>query len=162
MGSILLSLFMALSIATSDYENVIEAREVKNTTIRQDLNVVKLAETEKVDKRVIKDESKEEDDWMTFTLTAYTNGPESTGKRPGDKGYAITASGKKTVEGRTIAADPRVLPMGTKVYIEGIGERVVEDTGSAIKGHKIDVFIDDLDQAIEFGRRKNIRVKIIE
>ena len=55
--------------------------------------------------------------------------------------------------------DPRVLPMGTKVYIEGVGERIVEDTGSAIKGHKIDVFIEDLDQALEFGRKSNIRVK---
>ncbi|MCM3257041.1 3D domain-containing protein [Paenibacillus lautus] len=162
MGSILLSLFMVLNLATVDYENAIEAREAKNTIIRQDLNIVKLAETEKVEKQVIKRESKEEDVWMTFTLTAYTNGPESTGKRPGNKGYAITASGKRTVEGRTIAADPRVLPMGTKVYIEGVGQRVVEDTGSAIKGQKIDVFIDDLDRALEFGRKKNVRVKIIE
>lgn len=115
---------------------------------------------------IIKEEDKtntrQEEEWMYFTLTAYTNGPESTGKRPGDKGYAITASGKRTSEGRTIAADPRVLPMGTKVYIEGVGERIVEDTGSAIKGHKIDVFIEDLDQALEFGRKSNIRVKIIE
>lgn len=53
----------------------------------------------------------------------------------------MTASGVRAVEGTTIAADPRKLPLGTRVYIEGIGERVVQDVGGAIKGNKIDIFV---------------------
>lgn len=52
-----------------------------------------------------------------------------------------TASGSTATEGITIAADTRVLPLGTKVYIEGVGERIVQDVGGAIKGNKIDIFV---------------------
>lgn len=90
----------------------------------------------------------------TFTVTAYTAGPESTGKRPGDPAYGITASGAEVEEGRTIAADWKVLPPGTRVYIEDVGERVVEDKGGAIKGQKIDLYIADLDEALEWGRQE--------
>ena len=45
-------------------------------------------------------------------------------------------------DGRTIAVDPSIIPLGTRVYIEGIGERVAEDTGSEIKGNDIDLFRD--------------------
>lgn len=161
MGSILLSLLMALSIASGNYDDVIKAREAKDTTIRQDLKVTKLdkPKNEKVEATPV---AKHDEEWMYFTLTAFTNGPESTGKRPGDKGYGVTASGKRTREGRTIAADPRVLPLGTKVYIEGVGTRIVEDTGGAIKGQKIDVFIEDLGEALEFGKKRGVKVKIIE
>lgn len=93
-----------------------------------------------------------------FTLTAYTAGPESTGKRPGDPGYGITASGAKVKPGVTIAADPRIIPMGSTVYIEGIGTRVVQDTGSAIKGHRIDIYIPDLSEARQFGVKKDVKV----
>ncbi|EIW19940.1 MULTISPECIES: 3D domain-containing protein [Pelosinus] len=77
-----------------------------------------------------------------FKVTAYANGIEDTGKQPGDPGYGITASGRPTVEGRTIAADWDVLPPGTRVYIEGVGYRIVDDRGGAIVGQKIDLYID--------------------
>ena len=41
---------------------------------------------------------------------------------------------------KVIAVDPSVIPLGTKVYVEGYGYAVAADTGGAIKGHKIDVF----------------------
>lgn len=50
----------------------------------------------------------------------------------------ITASGTKAEVGRTCAA-PKNLPFGTRVYIEGVGYRTVEDRGGAIRGNKIDV-----------------------
>ena len=96
-----------------------------------------------------------------FTLTAYTAGPESTGKRPGDPAYGITASGAKVQPGVTIAADPNVIPMGSTVYIEGIGTRVVQDTGGAIKGNRIDVYIPDLSEARQFGVKKGVKVYVL-
>ncbi|MFC6335146.1 ubiquitin-like domain-containing protein [Paenibacillus septentrionalis] len=95
------------------------------------------------------------------TLTAYTAGPESTGKDVGDKGYGITASGTKVEEGRTIAVDTSVIPMGWWVYIEGVGLRRAEDKGGAIKGNKIDVYFDSVNVATKFGRKKGVTVYVI-
>lgn len=53
----------------------------------------------------------------------------------------ITASGKKPQVNHTIAVDPRVIPLGSKVYIEGMGTYYAEDTGGAIKGNILDVFV---------------------
>jgi 3D (Asp-Asp-Asp) domain-containing protein len=64
----------------------------------------------------------------------------------------ITASGEMAVEGVTIAADWDVLPMGKAIEIEGIGVRVVQDTGGAIKGNRLDLFMDDHAAALDFGR----------
>lgn len=96
------------------------------------------------------------------TLTAYTAGYESTGKTPSHPAYGITASGAKVKENHTIAVDPDVIPLGTLVYIEGLGIRKAEDTGSAIKGHKIDVYIPDLEEALEFGVKKNVKVYVLD
>ncbi|MDI3327584.1 MAG: 3D domain-containing protein [Alicyclobacillaceae bacterium] len=96
------------------------------------------------------------------TLTAYTAGPESTGKSPGDPGYGITSSGKVATDGRTVAVDPNVIPIGTKLYIEGIGYRVAEDTGGAIRGFRIDVYMNDLAKARQFGVKRDVPVYIVE
>lgn len=95
-------------------------------------------------------------------LTAYTAGYESTGKHPGDPGYGITASGKVVRDHQTIAVDPSVIPLGTKVYIEGIGVRVAEDTGGAIVGNRIDVYMSDLPTAIQFGYKKHVNVYVLD
>lgn len=63
----------------------------------------------------------------------------------------VTASGTIATEGRTIAAD---LPFGTKLYIDGVGERIVEDRGGGIGTGKIDIFMSDHNSALQFGVRK--------
>ncbi|WP_228551210.1 3D domain-containing protein [Paenibacillus sp. B01] len=95
------------------------------------------------------------------TLTAYTAGFASTGKSKGDPGYGITASGAKVSEGRTIAVDPDVIPMGWWVYIEGIGFRRAEDTGGAINGKKIDVFYESESYVKKFGKKRGYTVYVL-
>lgn len=96
---------------------------------------------------------------VEFEITAYTAGYESTQKKKGDKGYGITASGTYVKEGRTIACPPS-LEFGTKLNIEGIGLRVCEDRGGAIKEGHLDLYMDSLSAAIEFGR-KTLSVEIL-
>lgn len=79
------------------------------------------------------------------SMTAYSSEEPGIGTR--------TASGTRVTEGRTIAVDPSVIPIGWWVYIEGLGFRRAEDTGGAIKGHKIDVYYDSLSHARSFGRK---------
>jgi 3D (Asp-Asp-Asp) domain-containing protein len=83
--------------------------------------------------------------WMNFVATYYDANYQSTGKRPGDRGYGITASGKKVTAGRTIAVDPRIIPLGTWVLVKypngKIEKRRADDTGGAIKGNKIDIYV---------------------
>ncbi|GAB7387229.1 3D domain-containing protein [Bacillaceae bacterium] len=83
------------------------------------------------------------------TLTAYS--AESAGKNPNDPGYGITATGVKAEEGRTIAVDPNVIPLGWWVYIDGYGYRRAEDTGGAVNGKKIDVYFENNRNARRFG-----------
>ncbi|CAM4402393.1 G5 domain-containing protein [Paenibacillus alkaliterrae] len=96
-----------------------------------------------------------------FTLTAYSAGVASTGKDEDHPQYGITASGTRVQEGRTIAVDPKVIPIGWWVYIEGIGFRRAEDKGSAIKGNKIDVYFDSSRTATKFGRKKGFTVYVL-
>lgn len=65
-------------------------------------------------------------------------------------GDGITASGTQATEGRTIAADPDVLPMGSVVIIDG-HTYTVEDVGGAIKGNRIDIFMNSHEEAIKAG-----------
>jgi 3D (Asp-Asp-Asp) domain-containing protein/peptidoglycan hydrolase CwlO-like protein len=72
-------------------------------------------------------------------------------------GHTITALGLKPVrdpEGlSTIAVDPAVIPLGTKVYIPGYGYAIASDTGGAIKGYKIDIFLNSESECYNWGRR---------
>ncbi len=71
---------------------------------------------------------------------------------------AYTATGNRTATGTwpkvgTIAVDPNYIPLGSKVYIEGYGFATAEDTGGAIKGYIIDLYMDTYDECINWGRR---------
>ncbi len=102
---------------------------------------------------------------ITCNASAYDLSYESCGKRPGDPYYGITASGMAAARG-VIAVDPRVIPMGSKLYIESTdsypdyGFAVAGDKGGAIKGNRVDLFMDSRSEALRFGRRK-VKVYIL-
>jgi 3D (Asp-Asp-Asp) domain-containing protein/LysM repeat protein len=92
---------------------------------------------------------------ITVKATAYT--ASCTGCS------GITATGiniKANPNEKVIAVDPSVIPLGSKVYVEGFGEATAEDTGGAIKGNRIDVFIPSEQGAVKFGV-KQLKVKIL-
>jgi len=90
---------------------------------------------------------------LTMNATAYTCDFASTGKRPGDKGFGICATGM-TAQYGVVAVDPKVIPLHTKLYIEGYGFAIAGDTGGAVKGNVIDLYLDTTAEAINFGRQK--------
>ncbi|WP_342528130.1 LysM peptidoglycan-binding domain-containing protein [Chryseomicrobium sp. FSL W7-1435] len=62
---------------------------------------------------------------------------------------------------KVIAVDPKVIPLGSRVWVEGYGEAIAGDTGGAIKGNKIDVFIPNQQDALNWGR-KTVTIKILK
>lgn len=75
----------------------------------------------------------------------------------------ITATGfnlKANPGAKVIAVDPRVIPLGTKVHVEGYGTAIAADTGGAIKGNKIDVFFASKSAAYAWGR-KSVKITIL-
>ncbi len=102
---------------------------------------------------------------LDLKATAYTASFADTGKHPGSPGFGITRTGIRAREG-VIAVDPRIIPLGTKVYVEvpgsapDYGFAIAADIGSAIKGKLIDLYFDTTLQAKNWGRR-NVRVYIL-
>lgn len=80
-------------------------------------------------------------------------------------GHGTTALGLKPVRNpnglSTIAVDPNVIPLGTKVYVSGYGLAIAADTGGAIKGNIIDVFLNSYEECYSWGRRQ-VTVQILE
>ncbi|MDN5371357.1 MAG: hypothetical protein PWR19_403 [Carnobacterium sp.] len=81
---------------------------------------------------------------ITVVATAYSrNQPSLTN---------ITATGIDLRENsQVIAVDPNVIPLGSKVYVEGYGEAIAGDTGSAIIGNRIDLHMESMDQSFAWG-----------
>ncbi|TCN24937.1 LysM peptidoglycan-binding and 3D domain-containing protein [Mesobacillus foraminis] len=93
---------------------------------------------------------------ITVSATAYTADCKGCS--------GTTATGvdlKANPNQKVIAVDPSVIPLGTKVHVQGYGYATASDTGGAIKGNKIDVFIPNQSDAIEWGR-KQVKVTIID
>jgi 3D (Asp-Asp-Asp) domain-containing protein len=85
---------------------------------------------------------------MICLVTGYCRCSTCCGKTDG-----ITASGHPARAEHTVAVDPRYVPLGTRLRLEGLGERVAEDTGGSIRGRRLDVFFPTHQQAQAFGRR---------
>lgn len=107
----------------------------------------------KTPSRATSDEVKTE---FMATATAYTANCNGCS--------GITKTGidlKKNAQLKVIAVDPEVIPLGTKVHVEGYGYAIAGDIGSAIKGNKIDVFIPTTKEAYNWGR-KSVKVKVLQ
>ena len=93
---------------------------------------------------------------MTVTATAYTAYCEGCS--------GITASGidlRSNPNKKVIAVDPSIIPLGTRVWVEGYGEAVAGDIGSSIKGNRIDVFMENEQDALNWGR-KTVTIKVLD
>lgn len=83
----------------------------------------------------------------------------------GSNGNHTTATGNPTVYNpfgwSTIAVDPNVIPLNTKIYVEGYGFGIAHDTGGLIKGNIIDVFMPNKSLTYKWGRKKNVKIYIL-
>lgn len=100
---------------------------------------------------------------VRVVATGYYAGVESTGKDPTHSAYGITYSGVKVRRGEysTIAADLRVFPLGTILYIPGYGYGVVADKGSAIRGNKIDLYFRTKQDVFNQWGKKTVDVFVL-
>ena len=120
--------------------------ETKEEVKIEEKNIV---ETKKVPKNSNLPEGK-----FIINASAYTASADECGKSDG-----VTASGKKVKENETIAC-PKSFAFGTKVNIEGYGTYICQDRGGAIKGNKIDIYMETKAEAFAFGRR-NLVAEIV-
>jgi len=169
MKKVVLSFMLAVSVFL--YNDTASIREVKSENIVNDdviadnMNVqIESQENNKEEAAIKGNEEKSKinknDNMKTFIVTAYTAGYESTGKTKYDPTYGITASGEKVEEGITIAC-PKSMEFGTQVYIPFFNNTFIcTDRGGAIKEGRLDVYMENLNDALEFGKRE-LEVKIL-
>lgn len=94
---------------------------------------------------------------LIMEATAYSSDPADT-----LGGGIMTATGQNLLENpMAVAVDPTVIPLGTRLYVEGYGEAIASDTGGAIKGNIIDVHFSTYAQCIAWGRR-TVNVTILD
>lgn len=107
-------------------------------------------------KAPVKEQKPAEDSSRTLTMvaTAYTADCK------GCSGITATGIDVRNSTPNIIAVDPSVIPLGSKVWVEGYGTAIAGDTGGAIKGNKIDLLVADYNTAINYGRQ-TVTVKIL-
>ncbi len=94
---------------------------------------------------------------LTMVATAYS--PNCSGC----SGYSATGINlKQKPTPKVISVDPNVIPLGTRVWVEGYGEAIAADTGGAIKGNRIDVLVGSEAYAKNNWGRKTVKVKILD
>ncbi|MGH0597529.1 cell wall-binding protein EntB [Bacillus mycoides] len=127
-----------------------QAREIEKAKAKE---ATKTQEVSKNNKQSAKRE-------LTVVATAYTADPSENGTYGGRvltaMGHDLTANPNM----RIIAVDPKVIPLGSKVWVEGYGEAIAGDTGSAIKGNRIDVLMGSKSKAMNWGRQ-TVKVKVL-
>lgn len=101
---------------------------------------------------------------QTVVATGYTAGYESTGKSKNHPEYGITYSGVKVKRDlySTIAADLKVFPIGTILFIPGYGYGVVADKGGAIKGNELDLYYETVHDVYQLWGKRTLDVYVVE
>jgi uncharacterized protein YabE (DUF348 family) len=102
------------------------------------------------------------------TITAVSRGNQLLNFREARymEASAYTYTGNRTATGRNpevgmVAVDPQVIPMGSRMYIEGYGFARAADTGGSIKGNRLDIFLEDRSQCLNWGRR-TVKVYLLD
>jgi len=138
--------------------------EVAVEVVEEDVEVIKeqTQETQEVqdeqvdlDCEIVEDNTKiKNNKHIIMEATAYTKSVEEGTQR------GITRSGTEVSRG-TVAVDPRAIPLGTRLYVDGYGDAIALDTGGAIKGNRIDLYMETKKEAFEWGRRQ-VKVWILK
>lgn len=146
-----------------------------NQAIRQsnelaDSAIAELNELKKQNEQIITEDDtavQEPDEIFEAKVTAYCSCPKCCGiwskdhpSRQGTDYEQYTTSGTVPTAGRTIAVDPDIIPLGSKVVLNG-HEYVAEDTGSGVKGNHIDIYFDSHEAALDWGVR-TMEVQVFE
>ncbi|ARJ25142.1 enterotoxin [Bacillus mycoides] len=131
-----------------------KAREIEKA--KEEAKAKEATKTQEVSKNNTQSAKRE----LTVVATAYTADPSENGTYGGRvltaMGHDLTANPNM----RIIAVDPKVIPLGSKVWVEGYGEAIAGDTGSAIKGNRIDVLMGSKSKAMNWGRQ-TVKVKVL-
>ena len=125
-----------------------EAAEISTHTV--DIHSYEIYDKTATNDDIFFEEEKEDENivWYEFEATAYCSCERCCGKSDG-----ITASGAPALENVTVAMDSSI-PFFTHIYIEGMGERIVQDRGGAINENKIDIYFDSHEDALNFGKQQ--------
>lgn len=144
LTSLLSGMIFSLAFEVRDINRIIENIETRIQTISQINSSI-------MEQLAIKSIDLDKVPSMVMECTAYN--ADECGKTKDDPWYRITASLTEVKEGQTVAMG-KAFPFGTVIFIEGVGIRVCEDRGGAIKNDCVDIFMEDLDRVNEFGRVK--------
>lgn len=166
------------NLSFMDFKQIVHAETVENNelTTRKlhiaDKHLQSLLETKQYISSAEINEPKSIEEAIDFTefptstvvATGYTAGYESTGKTKEHPEFGITYSGVQVKRDlySTIAADLSVFPIGTILYIPDYGYGVVADIGGAIKGNKIDLYFDTVEDVYNQWGKKELDVYVIE
>ena len=124
-------------------------------------NIIKVKQVLNVSANATTKEEKSEKKEPTVVKTFKVTATAFTANCKGCSGVTSTGFNlKKNPNAKIIAVDPKVIPLGTKVWVEGYGEAIAADKGGSIKGNKIDVFMPTKSKAYSWGRR-TVTVKIL-
>ncbi|MED1899637.1 cell wall-binding protein EntB [Bacillus thuringiensis] len=137
-----------------------KAREIAKAKEEEKAREIAKAKEEERAKEASKNNIQSAKRELTVVATAYTADPSENGTYGG---RVLTAMGHDLTANpniRIIAVDPKVIPLGSKVWVEGYGEAIAGDTGSAIKGNRIDVLMGSKSKAMNWGRQ-TVKVKIL-
>ncbi|MDW0110304.1 3D domain-containing protein [Sporosarcina aquimarina] len=158
------TLYKISRIHNVSVNNIMKWNGMSSTVIypNQTLKVVSTGSTtaaKKPAKAPAKKPSRSDNEIVTKEFMA--NASAYTASCKGCSGITKTGLNLKKNPGlKVIAVDPKVIPLGSKVYVDGYGYAVAGDIGGAIKGNRIDVFMASHSAAIKWGR-KSVRVKVL-